>query len=192
MIAKPLRVLLVLAAVLPLVSCSGLKNGNTNQGGNAQVTVTLFDSPPTGLDVLSFTLPITSMSLVSSSGNTALTLVNTSVEATRLQTDSVLLVEAANVPANTSFTSLSVTFGATTASSNVFINTSGATITWTTGSGGSCANGNVCFLPASTSTTISVPLSLNLAKNESQWIGLDLSLGKAITTTGGLAVDFIT
>ena len=190
MIAKQLRVLLVLAVVLPLLSCSGLKNGNSGSGGTANVSVSLFDTPPTGLDILSFTLPITGMSLVSSSGNTALTLVSTSVEATRLQTDSVLLVDAASVPASTTFTSLSVTFGATSAGSNVFINTSGSTITWTTGSGGSCPNDHVCSLPAGAETTISVPLSLTLGKNVSQWIGLNLNLANAITTAGGLAVDF--
>jgi hypothetical protein len=191
MIAKPWRVLLLLASVLPLLSCSGLKNGNGIGGkGNALVSVTLYDTPPTGLDLLSFTLPISDLSLVSSTGNTvSLNIVNSSVEATRLQTDSALLVSSSSVAAGT-YTSLSVTFGATSASSNIFINTTGSTITWTTGTGGSCANGGVCFLPAGAGATISIPVDVTLSANESQWIGLNLNLGNAITNAGGLAVDF--
>jgi hypothetical protein len=187
---KSLRLLFVLTAVLPLLSCSGLKGGSSGGGGTANVTISLYDTAPTGVNLLSFTLPISSISMVSSSGTTALTLVNTSVEATRLQTDSVLLVDAASVPAGTAFTSLKVTFGATSATANVFINTSTSTITWTTGSGGTCASGAVCSLPVGSQATISVPLNLTLSKNGSQWIGLNLNLNNAITTAGGLAVDF--
>ncbi|HXY00133.1 MAG TPA: DUF5666 domain-containing protein [Candidatus Limnocylindrales bacterium] len=183
----------VLAAVLPLGSCSGLKNGGCTTncgGGNATLSISLYDTAPTGMDLLSFTLPIAGISLTPSSGSqVSITPTVTSVETTRLQTDSVLLVDAVSVAAG-SYTKLNVTLGPTTATSGVFVNTSGSTITWTTGSGGSCANGAVCFLPAGVVFTVPVALSLNLSASQDQWVGLNLNLNNAITTAGGLSVDF--
>jgi Domain of unknown function (DUF5666) len=190
--SKRLILPLILIAVLPLSSCSGLKGGcSTNcGGGNATLSMTLYDTPPTGLNLLTFTLPIAGISLTPSSGSAVnVTTAVSSVEATRLQTDSALIVDAFSVVAG-SFTGINVTLGPTSATSNVFINTSGSTITWTTGSGGSCASGAVCSLPAGAVFTVPVTLSLTLTANQSKWIGLNLNLANAITTSGGLNVDF--
>jgi hypothetical protein len=102
-----------------------------------------------------------------------------SYEMTRLQTDSALVGVNLSVPAGT-YTSINVTV---TASSGVFINTSGGTI-------GTCVNGAVCAMPSGAATTIQVPISLTLAANQNQWVGLDFNLAKAITNTNGIAVDF--
>ena len=184
----------VAVAAVSLSSCSGLKTACTTNctvtSGNATISITLYDTPPTGINLLSFTLPIAGISLKPSSGSpVAVATTTSSFEATRLQTDSALIADAVSVPAG-SYTTLSVTLGPTTATSNVFINTSGSTITWTTGSGGSCVNDAVCYLPAGAIYTIPIPLSLTLSSDESQWIGLNLNLNNAITTTGGLSVDF--
>ena len=188
------RVLMVVlaAAGLALASCSGLHNSTpcTDCSSNAKLTITLYDTPPTGLNLLSFTLPIAGLSLVPSTGSAVpLAPAVGSVEATRLVTDSALILDAAEVAAAT-YTTLNVTLGPTTATSNVFVNASGSTITWTTGSGGSCVTGAVCYLPAGAIFTI--PLSLNQAfsANQNVWIGLNLNLSNAITTAGGLSVDF--
>ena len=189
---RKLLIFFVLAAVLPLASCSGLNHGSggctTNCGGNASVTVTVFDTPPTGVTVLSFSLPIVGMSLTPSSGTPVSIYSPTSVvptELTRLETDSAALVTAATVPVG-SYTAMSVTIGAT---SGVFVNASKSTITW---SGGSCSPGAVCNLPTGAATTVSIPLSLTLSSNQNQWIGLDVNLNNAIVTTNGtaIAVDF--
>jgi Domain of unknown function (DUF5666) len=182
-------VILAMVALLPLSSCSGLKNKcTTNCGGsNATVSITMFDTPPTGLDLLSFTLPISALALTPSSGSAVpLNATVTSVEATRLQTDSALIVDGASVAAG-SYTNVSITLGPTSSSTNAFINTSGSTISW---NGGACGNGAVCYLPAGVKFTISVPLSLTLSSGQTQWIGLNLNLANAITTTNGLTVDF--
>jgi hypothetical protein len=177
-----------LAFVLSLASCSGQKNSCTTNcgGGNAGLTISMFDTPPAGVDLLSFTLPIAGISLTPSSGSSVPITTVSSVEATRLQTDSAMIAVATSVPAGT-YTSLSVTLGPTSATSNVFINTSGSTITF---SGGSCASGAVCNMPAGAIATISLPISLTLTANQSQWMGLNLDLKKAISTNGGLSVDF--
>ncbi len=191
---KKCLMLFVAVAAVSLASCSGLKTGtcttNCTTSGNAKLSITLYDTPPTGISLLSFTLPITGISLAPSSG-TAVPIATTSssFEATRLQTDSALIADAVSVPAG-SYTTLNVILGPTTANTNVFFNTTGSTITWTTGSGGSCLNNAVCYLPAGAFYTVAITLPLTLSADETQWIGLNLNLNKAITTAGGLSVDF--
>jgi len=181
---KALSVLTLSAASFLLASCSGINNSGgctTNcGGGNANLNITLFDLPPAGVSILSFTLPIAGITLTPSSGTAAtVPITPTSYEMTRLQTDSALVGVNLSVPAGT-YTSINVTV---TASSGVFINTSGGTI-------GTCVNGAVCAMPSGAATTIQVPISLTLAANQNQWIGLDFNLAKAITNTNGITVDF--
>ena len=183
---------LALAAVLALSSCSGVKTAcTTNCGttGNATVNVTLYDTPPTGVSVLSFSLPIAGISLTPTTGSDVSIYAPTSIpptELTHLQTDSDLIVSDASVPAG-SYTAVNITV---TASSGVFINTSGSTITWTANPAGSCVNGAVCNLPNGAAATITMPLALTLSSNVTQWIGLNVNLNNAITSTGGISVDF--
>ncbi len=180
---KALLLLTLTAAVLLLGSCSGLNNGGCSTGcnsGNAILNITLYDLPPAGVSILSFTLPIAGITLTPSSGaNVTVPITPTSYEMTRLQTDSSLVGLNLSVPAGT-YTSINVTV---TASSGVYINTSGAAI-------GTCANGAVCAMPSGAATTIQVPLSLTLAENQNQWIGVDFNLRNAITNTNGVTVDF--
>jgi hypothetical protein len=188
--AKHLHVAFVLILALSLASCSGLNDSGGGGGGgtgNAVVSITMFDTPPAGVTPLSFTLPIAGISLTPSSGsNVAVATAVGSVEATRLQTDSVLLVDGASVTPGT-YTGLNVTLGPTSSTTNVFVNTSGSSVTY---GGVTCPNDGVCYLPAGAIATISIPISLTLTANQSQWIGLDLNLNNAITTTSGLTVDF--
>jgi hypothetical protein len=140
----------------------------------------MFDLPPAGASILSFTLPIAGISLTPSTGSVVtVPIIPTSYEMTRLQTDSTLVGLSLSVPAGT-YTSINVTV---TASSGVYINTSGAAI-------GTCVNGAVCPMPSGAATTIQVPISLTLAENQNQWVGLDFNLANAITTTNGITVDF--
>jgi Domain of unknown function (DUF4382)/Domain of unknown function (DUF5666) len=180
---KAMILLLVLAGVLGLESCSGLNNGGCSTGcgsGNANLSITLFDLPPAGASILSFTLPIAGISLTPATGSAVtVPITPTSYDMTRLQTDSSLVGLSMPVPAGT-YTSINVTV---TASSGVYFNTSGAAI-------GTCINGAVCPLPSGAATTIQVPLSLTLTANQNQWVGLDFNLRNAITTTNGITVDF--
>ena len=47
-----------------------------------------------------------------------------------------------------------------------------------------------CTLPVGAIFTVSIPLTLTLNANQNQWVGLDFNLSKAITSTGGISVDF--
>src|SRR5260370_39569541 len=91
---KALSVLTLLAAVFLLASCSGNKTGGCTTncgGGNANLSITLFDLPPAGVSILSFTLPVAGISLTPSSGSAVtVPITPTAYEMTRLQTDSAL------------------------------------------------------------------------------------------------------
>lgn len=190
---KSSLLLLVAIAALALASCSGPNSTcqtNCNNNGNANVTITIFDTPPAGTTVLSFRLPIVGISLTPSKGSPVSVYSPSSVEpteVTHLQADSSLVVSAASVPAG-SYTSLNVTIAAT---SGIFINASGSTITYQlNGSTVTCVNFQVCNLPAGAATTASIPIMLTLSNNQNQWIGLDVNLNNAILSTNGISVDF--
>lgn len=186
-----LRILLPsFAAVIFLSSCSGQKSTpctvNCGGSGNASLTISVYDTPPTGVAVLSFTLPIAGISLTPTTGSpVAVPTLVSSVEVTRLQTDSDIIASAAAVPAGT-YTAINVTIGPTTASANAFINSSTSTINY---GASTCLPGAVCRLPVGAITTVTIPLSLTLTANQNQWIGLDFNLNNAITTAGGISVD---
>ena len=188
--SKLALILFAIAAIFVLSSCSGQKTTCTTNCvviGNASLTVTLYDTPPTGTNVLSFTLPIAGISLTPSSGSPQpVATVTSSVEVTRLQSDSAVIADQASVPAG-SYTAINVTLGPTSAKNNLFVNTSGSTITYGTSS---CVSGAICALPVGAVYSIAIPLTLNLSTNQNQWIGLDLNLNKAITSSSGISVDF--
>lgn len=179
----------VLAAMLSLSSCSGVKNGGTGGGGgNALLSVSISDTPPANTTVVSFTLPIVGISLTSSSGSQVSVLSTgtaANFELTRLQSDSDVIVTNASVAAGT-YTAVNVTVGA---ASGTFINNSGAQV-------GNCPAASpfsVCGLPNGVTTTItftfpaSTPLVLN--SGAKQWLDLDFNYNNAIVTTGGIGID---
>ncbi|HEY1481836.1 MAG TPA: DUF5666 domain-containing protein [Candidatus Acidoferrum sp.] len=185
--SRSLLALFALAAVLPLTSCSGVKSACTvNCGGggtgNATVSMTIYASASSSVNVLSMTLPVIGVSLTPATGNpVAVSSTTTNFEMTRLQTDSSLVEAGATVPAGT-YTAISVTLAG---SSGIFINATNAAM-------GTCGVGAVCNLPASAATTVTFtfPTPLALAANQSQWIGLNFNLNSAITNTNGVSVSF--
>jgi len=184
--------LLAAIAALSLSSCSGLNDTCTTNcnNGDANVTLTIFDTPPTGASVLAFSLPIVGISLTPQSGSPVAIYSPSSVqptELTRLQADSSLIVSGVTVSAG-NYTSLNITIAAT---SGIFINTTGSSITYKlNGTNTTCVNFAVCNLPAGAATTVNVPITLSLNSNQNQWIGIDVNLNNAITSTNGITVDF--
>jgi len=176
----------VCAASLLLSSCSGVGNRcvtNCGGGGNASLSVSISDTPPTNTTVVSFTLPIIAISLTSSSGTQVAvpTSGTANFELTRLQTDSDVVVTNASVAAGT-YTAINVTVGA---ASGTFINNSGAAV-------GACPAANpfsVCGIPSGVTTTITTPISLTLTGGAHQWLDLDFNYNNAIVTTSGIGID---
>jgi hypothetical protein len=177
----------VLAAILFLSSCSGTRNRcvtNCGGNGNALVSVSISDAPPTNTTVVSFTLPIIGISLTSSSGSQVSvfsTGTAANFELTRLQSDSDVVVTNASVAAGT-YTAVNVTVGA---ASGTFINNSGAAV-------GACAAASpfrVCAIPNGVTTTITAPINLTLTSNTHQWLDLDFNYNNAIVTTNGIGIN---
>src|SRR5579859_4722363 len=178
----------VFAAILSLSSCSGVKNRcvtNCTPSGNASLSVSISDTPPTNTTVLSFTLPIVGISLTSSSGSQVSVLSSgtaANFELTRLQTDSDVVVTNASVAAGT-YTAVNVTVGAST---GTFINNTGGAV-------GACAAGSVCGIPSGVTTTITFTFPagspLVLSSGAHQWLDLDFNYNNAIVTTGGIGID---
>src|SRR5271163_3792393 len=176
-----LKLLLVFGSLFVLSSCSGVKNPctNCNPTGNGTMSLTLSDTPPTGVSVVSFTLPISGISLTPSAGSPVSVYAGGSFELTQLQTDSAPVAVGVSVPAG-SYTSLNVTLGT---SNGIFFNGSGGTITI---GGVACVTGAFCKLPSGAATTISVPITLTITENQAQWIGLDMNLSNPITSSNGI------
>jgi hypothetical protein len=183
--SKCLLLPLAFAAVLALTSCSGSNHSCTNCTSNATVNVTLFDIPPTGLTILSYSLPIVGISLTPSTGTAVSIYSPTTIvptELTRLQTESALIAMGVQVPAG-SYTAINVTLAT---SGGVFVNATSSVLNST------CAVGAVCPLSGAAATTVSIPMQLTLSGGQATWIGLDVNLNNAITTStaGTVAVDF--
>ena len=175
----PLFALLTLG--LALSSCSGLpvQNCTTNctVTGNANVTLTVFDAPPTGVDFVSFKLPISAVALVSqASGNVnVFSPASPQVfELTRLQSDSALL-GTFSVAAGT-YTGINVFVGTP---SSIFANSSNTTFS-------GCAPSTVCSLNGGGNAQISFtfPTPLTLSGSQNVALGLEINLANAITTAG--------
>lgn len=179
---KTLNVMSLCLAMLGLAACSGPKRPVVPGGGNATLSVTVVDTPPAGVSVLSFTVSISGLALNPVSGAAVpLTLPSNplTIDLTRLQSDSQGL-DAFQVAANT-YSSLSVAIASSTVT---FYNQSGAAI-------GSCANNTVCTANPISATQVkisSAPFPLALASGQQAGIALDFNLRKALTSTMG--VDF--
>ena len=173
---------------LAFTSCSGIKSQictvNCVQNGNANVTVTVFDAPPTGIDFVSFNIPVTAVTLTPQTGaavNVFAPATPQIFEMTHLASDSDLL-GTFSIPAGT-YTHLNVLIGAPFA---VFANSSGATVA-------GCNTSTVCHL-AGGAGQISVTLNpaLTLSSNQNIALGLEFNLNNAITTQNGVTIDLVT
>jgi Domain of unknown function (DUF4382) len=179
--SKAFTLLLLSGVLFTLTSCSGVKNACTSctPTGNATLNLTLSDTPPTGVNIISFTMPIVGISLTPSTGSPVSVFSSGTFELTHLQSDSDPIAVGVSVPAG-SYTSVNVTLGTST---GIFVNASGATI-------GTCVVNALCTLPNGAATTISIPVTLTLTANQVSWIGLDVNLNNVITTSNGISIDF--
>src|SRR5260370_27916605 len=81
---------LIVASLVVLASCSGLPKQNTVGGGNSSLSVTMTDTPPAGVTILSLKFTITGFTVAPSVG-TPVALVSSAnpvtLELTQLQAD---------------------------------------------------------------------------------------------------------
>ena len=187
--SKKSLLFIAIAAIFVLSSCSGLKNACTTNcgggGGNASLSLTISDTPPTNTSVVSFSLPIIGITLTPTSGSAVPVFSSnpsTDFELTRLQTDTNLVVANVTIAAGT-YTAVNVTVAAP---SGVYVNSSGATV-------GACVNTAVCGMTGSAATiTYKFPSGspLVLASNSTPWLDLDFNYNNAVVAVNNaLSID---
>ncbi len=185
--SKKTLLLIALTVAFAVSSCSGLHSGGctTNCGGNATLSITMSDTPPTNTNVVSFSLPIIGITLTPSSGSQVSVFSSnpsTDFELTRLQSDTNLVVSKVTVAEGT-YTAINVTVAAP---SGTFINSSGSTI-------GQCVAGAVCGITGSAATiTYTYPTGspLVLNSNANQWLNLDFNYNNAVLLqSSNLVID---
>jgi len=178
---------LLLAVACILAGCSG--GGVHFAGGQADtvpVSVSMTDTPPTGVSVLSFQATLTDARL--NPGNVELLAAPVTVNLTRLQTETSLL-SSVTVPPGT-YTSVALTFSSP--SPLTIENNSGGTLT---DGVTNCLNGEVCTLsPAVSSLTGSVSLpgaGATLSGTTPAALLLDLNVANALANAPPLEATLI-
>lgn len=170
------RIGIVLVAIMTLLlaGCGGSGISTSSMApGSVPVSLTMGDTPPTGVTVLSFEVSVTKADLQQSGGSTFSLLSSpTDIELADLQTDTTLL-NTSGAPAGT-YTSIQVTF----ANAELTVkNDSGATIA-------GCASGQVCELKPSISpatvTFSGAPFPLTLTSGSPAGLSLDFNLDQSI------------
>ncbi|MGB2664995.1 MAG: DUF4382 domain-containing protein [Candidatus Acidiferrum sp.] len=188
--SKKSLLFIVVTVIFVLSSCSGLKNActtNCGGGGNATLSLTISDTPPTNTSVVSFSLPIIGITLTPSSGSAVSVFSSnpsTDFELTRLQTDTNLVAANVTIAAGT-YTAVNVTVAAP---SGVYVNSSGATV-------GACVNNAICGMTGSAATiTYTFPTGspLVLASNSTPWLDLDFNYNNAVVTVNNAVTIDVT
>src|SRR5262245_17978559 len=153
-----------------LLACNGSMSRNSATNG-VPMSLTIGDTPPSGVAVLFFEASITGASLLpTDTSKSAVSVMSTPVEVEfgHLQTDTAFL-SLANVPPDT-YQSLTLTFGN---ARMTIVNHSGAAI-------GSCGNDSVCELTPtfnpSTATLSSTPFPITISQKSLVGIRLDFNV----------------
>jgi hypothetical protein len=172
-------------AICLLVFCVALAGcGGTNQlgsqpqnNGNSSVVLTMTDTPPSLVTILSAEVTLTGATL--SPGNISLFSGSTTVELTRLQTDIAYIATAANVPAG-NYTAVNLTFANP---SLTFENDMATTIA-------GCAVGSICtIVPTATTMSATVPLTgFSIAAKSTTGLLIDVNLDNLLDAM--LVADF--
>jgi Domain of unknown function (DUF5666) len=165
---------LALASCFLLVACGGSMSPPPISN-SVPMSLTIGDTPPSGVAILFFETLITGASLQpSDTSKQAVSVLSTPVEVEfgHLQTDTAFL-SLSNVPPDT-YKSISLTFGNATLT---IVNHSGAAI-------GSCANNSVCELTPnfnpSMATVSSAPFPITITQNSVVGIRLDFDVNSSV------------
>ncbi|HEV2113070.1 MAG TPA: DUF5666 domain-containing protein [Terriglobales bacterium] len=165
-----------LAVCVILSACSGSMNsGSSSTSGGIPMTMTIGDTPPSGVAILFFEALVTGASLQpSDASKPAVTVMSNPVEVefTHLQTDKAFL-SLMNVPPDT-YNSMTLTFGHAVLT---IVNHSGSAI-------GSCANNTVCELTPSfnptTATISSTPFPITINPDSVVGVHLDFNVNTSV------------
>lgn len=173
--SRKLSIAFTLAIAALLASCGGSNMSTMPAANSVPMTLTIGDTPPSGVAVLFFEASITGASLQPSDTSKPAVPVLTSpveIEFGHLQTDTAFL-SLSNVAPDT-YSSLNLTFGNAMLT---ILNHSGAAI-------GSCANDSVCQLTPSfnpsSATVSSAPFPVTISANSVIGMRLDFDLNASV------------
>ena len=174
--------LLALLLVTTVLGCGGTASINPRPGpGTSLVSITVTDTPPAGVTVISFEVTITGATL--NPGSVSLVSTPIQIEVKRLETEAAFLT-AVNVPAGT-YSSITFTFANPELT---FKNDTGAPIPIP---GGNCAVGTVCEIKPAVSGSVTysgAPFPVTIVANTPTGFLVDVNLNNIITS--GMGVDF--
>ena len=180
--SKRNAVLVAVAAIFLLSSCSGAKNGGNDGGGgngDATLSVTLAAvplTPPPGTSILSFVVAVNGLSLTPSGGGSDIPIaLNTGsyvVDLTRLQSDSAFLgIASAKIPPGT-YNVLNVSLSATVTYCTVTSGTPGC-------NAGSIAQINKIGTPMTSN------FSMNFSANQKAALRVQVNFNNILTVNSG-------
>ena len=176
-------VLLVASAALASCGGRGVSSGGGGSTGTAPVVLTMTDTPPTNVSLLSAEVTLTGATL--GPGNVSLFSGATTIELTRLQTD-IAYISTTLVPSG-SYTSLALTF------SNPILtieNDTGSSLV-TGGSNPACISSAICTIQSvatNLSTTITLSPTMTVSATSGAGLLADVNLNNLLSAT--LGADF--
>jgi hypothetical protein len=176
-------VLLVASAALASCGGRGVSSGGGGSAGTAPVVLTMTDTPPTNVSLLSAKVTLTGATL--GPGNVSLFSGATTIELTRLQTD-IAYISTTLVPSG-SYTSLALTF------SNPILtieNDTGSSLV-TGGSNPACISSAICTIQSvatNLSTTITLSPTMTVSTTSGAGLLADVNLNNLLSAT--LGADF--
>ena len=162
--------------VFVIVGCGGAMNTVTGGSTNTSpVTLTVTDTPPSGVTILSFEVTVTGATL--SPGNVQLITNPVQIEVKQLETEAAFL-STINVPQGT-YQSIAVTLSG---AEITFSNQTGAAI-------GTCQNNSVCHIETSSASTVTysgAPFPLTIMAGTATGLQLDVNLANILSPTLGV------
>jgi hypothetical protein len=169
----PISVLIFCAA---LASCRGTSQLGSQVGnnGNSSVVLTMTDTPPSNVSILSAEVTLTGATLTP--GNVSLFSGSATVDLVRLQTDVAYLTTATSIPAG-NYTAVTLTF----ANPKLTIENDMATTI------AGCAVGAICtIVPTATPMSTTVPLTaFSIASSSATGLLIDVNLDNLLTPSLG-------
>ena len=176
-------VLLVASAALASCGGRGVSSGGGGSTGTAPVVLTMTDTPPTNVSLLSAEVTLTGAAL--GPGNVSLFSGATTIELTRLQTD-IAYISTTLVPSG-SYTSLALTFSNPTLTIE---NDTGSSLV-TGGSNPACISSAICTIQSvatNLSTTITLSPAMTVSATSGAGLLADVNLNNLLSAT--LGADF--
>lgn len=175
----PLLFALLALCVLSITGCGGNSNPVLPPGQTAQLSVTVTDTPPAGVTVLSFEVTVNAASLNSGSSSVALISKPVHIEVKQLETESAFLSTTGVTPGTYQSITLSLVNPELT-----ILNQSAAPIA-------GCAVNAVCELKptaAGNVTFSSAPFPITLSAGSPTGLQVDVNVASLVTNS--LTVDF--